>query len=216
LARLLSSIASRTSHVRTAAGQVLIGGRALAAWPAGERARHIGFLAQDRMIGWDLAVRHVVALGRVAHHDRNPADAPAAVDEALAATGTAHLADRPVLSLSGGERARVLLARALAGRPRVLLADEPTASLDPRYQLAAMRILREAASRGVAGLVVLHDLSLAAQSCDRVAIMEAGRLAAYGPPTEAMTRERLACVFGIEVFEGMIEGRRMLVPWRES
>lgn len=211
-----SALRAVAGLIRSASGRVVIDGRPLDTWSRMERARYLAYLAQERVIGWDLAVKHVVALGRIPFGDRNSAEAQAAVTEALAATGTTDLADRSVQSLSGGERARVLLARSLAGRPRILLADEPTAALDPRYQLAAMRTLREAAARGAAVLVVLHDLTLAARACDRVAIMTGGRVVAFGSPAEAMTRERMSQVFGVEIYEGTIEANRVLVPWRES
>src|SRR5690606_9299313 len=121
-----------------------------------------------------------------------------AVRRALAATDTAHLAERLVTTLSGGERARVALARALATEAPVLLADEPTASLDPRHQLAVMGQLRRTAEAGAAVLAITHDLALAARFADRVLVMASGKLVADAAPAEALSPGRLADVFGIE------------------
>ena len=125
----------------------------------------------------------------------------AAVDRALAATGIEPLAARAVTSLSGGERARVALARALATQAPVLLADEPTMSLDPRHQLVVMELLARVAHDGGAVLAILHDLALAARFADRVLIMDRGRLVADGAPRAVLTPAQIAAVFGVEAVD---------------
>jgi iron complex transport system ATP-binding protein len=182
-------------------GTIALGGRALATLSDRERARHIAYLPQGHTFYWPMPVAAIVMLGRAPHADpfsSTTAEDRAAVEHALVTTETMEFAERPVTMLSGGERARVALARALATQAPVLLADEPTAALDPRHQLTVMELLRSAARSGNAILAIMHDLSLAARFADRVLVMDRGALVADGPPAEALAPERLATVFGIE------------------
>jgi len=158
-----------------------------------------------------LTVRDVVGLGRIPHEGflgaPRPADA-VAVARAMQQTDTTSLADRSVSTLSSGELQRVHLARAFAQEARVLLLDEPTANLDPLHQLTAMRLLRAFAEQGGAAIVVLHDLTLAARTCDRVVVLERGRVRADGPPQAALDEALLADVFGVRARIGRsAEGR---------
>jgi len=200
--------AGKTTLVRALAGllpaegRISIDGRALDEISPRERARRIAYLPQGNVFHWPLSVADVVALGRTPHADPFSgvtADDRAAVARALAITETQAFAARPVTTLSGGERARVALARALATHAAVLLADEPTVSLDPRHQLVVMELLRDAARAGGAVLAVVHDLALAARFADRVLVMERGHIVADAAPDEALTAERIAKVFGVEV-----------------
>ena len=200
--------AGKTTLVRALAGllpadgRIALDGRPLDAATPRQRARRIAYLPQGNVFHWPLAVAEVVALGRYPHADpfaRVTDDDRAAVHRALAATATAAFATRAVTTLSGGERARVALARALATQAAVLLADEPTVSLDPRHQLVVMSLLRDAARAGGAVLAVVHDLALAARFADRVLVMDRGRIVADAPPGEALTAERIAAVFGVEI-----------------
>jgi iron complex transport system ATP-binding protein len=199
--------AGKTTLVRALAGlipfegRVELEGRPLAGLTGRGRARLIAYLPQGHVFHWPIAAAEVVALGRHPHADpfaRTSGADRAAVERALVATGLADLAERSVSTLSGGERARVALARALATEAPVLLADEPTASLDPRHQLIVMEQLRKAAHAGEAVLAITHDLTLAARFADRVLVMDAGRLVADAPPGEALSAESLARVFGVE------------------
>ena len=194
----------------------MLQGRALGSYGPRERARSIAYLPQGHVFHWPLPVAAVVALGRHPHADEfaPPAEADrAAVVRALSATGIDGLADRSVVTLSGGERARVALARALATEAPVLLADEPTASLDPRHQLTVMALLRHGARHG-AVLAIVHDLLLAARFADRVIVMDRGRLVADAPPKEALTPERLAHVFGVAAMNVTTAEGSITIPWR--
>jgi iron complex transport system ATP-binding protein len=148
-------------------------------------------------------VRELVALGRLPHH-RGPWGAASdrdweIVEQAMRHADVRYLANRPSDALSGGERARVMLARALATEPSYLLADEPVAGLDPAHQLQVMELLRARAEEGMGILVVLHDLTLACRYCDVVALLDSGRVCAAGRPTEILETTRLASLFGVRV-----------------
>lgn len=176
-------------------GEARLSGRALAALKPDERARLVGYLPQDRRVAWNLPARMVAALGA---SDLADEAADALALESLARVGAADLADRGVLDMSGGERARVLLARLLATRAPLLVADEPVAGLDPDAQLLTLDLLRVEAGRGAAVVVTLHDLGLAARSCDRIVVVDHGRVVAGGAPREALSRSILNRVFRLD------------------
>ena len=174
-------------------GAVEIDGEVLARLHPRERARRIGYLPQEPVIAWDVAVRNLVALGRLPHRDRGTAQ----VEAALQALDLASLADRPASQLSGGERARALLARVLAGEPGWILADEPLAALDLAHQLDFLRHLRRATEGGKGAVLVLHDLSLAMNHADRVLVLDRGRLVVDGAPQDALDRAVISKVWGV-------------------
>lgn len=175
-------------------GGVLLDDARLADLPPRQRAQAIGYLPQSGEIAWDLSVRNLVALGRLPHGGGGEA----AVEAALASLDLEILSNRPVMSLSGGEKARALLARVLAGEPRWILADEPLAALDLGHQLALIAHLRRAAHAGVGVVLVLHDLALAMNHADRVLMLDRGRLAADGSPEEALTRAVIGRVWRVD------------------
>lgn len=182
------------------------------AMPAGERARSVSYLAQDNTVSWPLRVSALVALGRLPHRGASATDNEQAVRHALAATDSTDLAERSIGTLSGGERARVLLARALAVGAPVLLADEPVAALDPYHQLQIMEVLRASVAQGNAVVAVFHDLALAYRFSDRVVLLSNGAKMADGTPDDVLTDANLAAYFGVTARRG--EG--YIVPWQRQ
>ena len=216
--------AGKTSLLRALVGLVPSRGRGtldgaeLSGLSARERARRVAYLPQGHETHWPLSARDIVALGRFPHGARDPehlseADRRA-VAEAMRLTGTQDLAERPVTRLSGGERARVALARTLAVGAPLLLADEPTAALDPRHQLDVMAALRRSAESGAIVVAVTHDLGLAARFADRVVVIDRGRLRAEGPPDIGLSPAQLRDCFDVEAFRAVHDGAPVLVPWR--
>lgn len=196
-------------------GSVMLEGAPLAAINPRERAKRLGYLPQESTVHWNMAVRALVALGRYPHRDGMAGESAAdwlAVQQALAEVGMEIFADRPINSLSGGERARVLLARVLAGTPQWILADEPMAALDLAHRYALMAHLRDIAAQGVGVVIVIHDLPLAARMADDALLLEGGRLVAAGPARDVLTPERLGPVFGVDfAYAAATDGEPTLV-----
>ncbi|MDB6452893.1 ABC transporter ATP-binding protein [Falsirhodobacter sp. 20TX0035] len=185
--------AGKTTLLRAALGLLpATGHSSVAALPLAGRARAAAFLPQTRDIAWPMPVADIVALGGVAQTPD-----PAQVEQALTALDLLPLRHRPATELSGGEQARVLIARALAQDTPLLLADEPIAGLDPAAQIAAMRVFARRAAAGRTVLASLHDPGLAARHCTRLILMKGGRIHADGPPMDVLTADNLAQVFGI-------------------
>jgi len=180
---------------RVQAGAAALSGQPVQGIAERDRARLVGYLPQERRVGWNLASLEIAALGAP---DLPPVRAREIAATMLDRVGLAGFADRGVLEMSGGERARVLLARLLATRAPLLVADEPAAGLDPDAQLLTLELLRAEAERGAAVVITLHDLTLAARFCDRLVVMANGRVAAEGKPAEALTPAVLRAVFGLE------------------
>lgn len=199
-------------------GSVTLDGAPLAAMPPRERARAIAYLAQGAGSHWPLEVSRLVALGRLPHlapFARPCAEDEAAIARAMHLAGVEDFIGRDVLTLSGGERARVLLARALAVEAPLLLVDEPVAALDPYHQLRIMEVLRAYADAGRTIIAVLHDLTLAARHCDRLILLDNGKVKADGTPAEVLTPQNLRETYRIEakIGEG---GEPFVLPVRRS
>ncbi|MBL3669335.1 ABC transporter ATP-binding protein [Streptomyces sp. M2CJ-2] len=183
--------------LRPSAGTVRLGGEDLYAMSARESARRVAALPQEAVTEFDFTVAEVVAMGRLPHQRsaaRTTDEDRGACEAALAGVGAGHLADRGFLTLSGGERQRVLIARALAQRPRVLVLDEPTNHLDIAQQLEVLALVR---GSGLTVLTALHDLNLAALHCDLLHVIDGGRIVASGAPHDVLTPGLLAEVFGV-------------------
>ena len=191
------------------AGAVRVGDADPARLSAAERARRIAYLPQARPLAWPLRVRDVVALGRFAY-GASPgrlrgADA-AAVERALADANLEELAERRCDTLSGGELSRTHVARAMAAQAPILIADEPTAALDPLHQHQVMALIRACVDAGDGALVVLHEGALAARFADRLLWMREGRIVADGPPELTLTPERFAEVYGVRAAVRRLDG----------
>lgn len=196
--------AGKTTLMRAALGLIpFVGNSSLAEMPLAERARAVAWMPQQREIAWPVTVETLVMLGRTPHvgalanptdHDRSQ------VDAAIHWMGLDDMRHRAATRLSGGEQARVLIARALAQDTPFVMADEPVAGLDPAHQISTMQTFARLAEQGKSSLVSLHDLGLAARHCTRLVLLSEGRLIADGRPAQVLTPERLAEVFGISAW----------------
>jgi iron complex transport system ATP-binding protein len=217
--------AGKTTLLRALAGLVAsdgaihVDGDALSSLSLRERARRFGYLPQGHLVHWPLPARDIVALGRYPHGATDPARLTPkdteAVLRAMQATDVTQFSERRVTELSGGERSRVALARVLAVEAPVILADEPTASLDPRHQIDVMRNLRHAADNNALVIVVTHDLGLAARFADMVLVLSEGRLVSQGNPAEALSEQVMADVFRISAYRAEFQREAVIVPWAE-
>ncbi|WP_426531306.1 ABC transporter ATP-binding protein [Bradyrhizobium sp. McL0615] len=200
-------------------GEIEVGGQRLSSLPLRERAKRFGYLPQGHVVHWPLPARDIVALGRYPHGATDPARLSPrdveAVLRAMQAVDVIEFSDRRVTELSGGERSRVALARALAVEAPVILADEPTASLDPRHQIDVMKNLRATADKGVLVIVVTHDLGLAARFADHVLVLREGRLVSQGAPAEALSEQVMADVFRISAYRAEFQREAVIVPWAD-
>ncbi|GLU88563.1 MULTISPECIES: heme ABC transporter ATP-binding protein [Agromyces] len=210
-------LAALSGDLPAASGEVRLGDAPLAGRSPKALARERAVLTQDHRVSFPFPVREVVAMGRHPWARSPEAELDdAIVDDALAVTDVSHLAHRTVPSLSGGERARVALARVLAQRTPVLMLDEPTAALDLKHQEDVLRLARSHAQRGDTVLVVLHDLNLAAAYADDITLLRGGRVVATGAPAEVLTAERIEAVYGqaVEVLPHPSTGVPLVLPIR--
>jgi len=197
-------------------GTVTIDGRDIGGIRHSELARLRAVLTQENNVSFPFRVSEVVAMGRSPWaRSLESRDDVAVVNSALDAADVAHLGERRYTTLSGGEKARVSLARVLAQHTPVVFLDEPTAALDLRHQEDVMRVARTMAADGRAVVVVLHDLSLAGAYSDRLALIAHGRLDAIGTPSEVLTAERVERIYGLAVDLHEVGGHPVVVPRRE-
>lgn len=196
-----STLARAMLALVPATGRVRVDDRDVATLPRAELARRIAYLPQGQTLHWQLSVERLVGLGRLPHlgpMSRVAEGDAAAIQRAMARADVTALRDRIATELSGGERARVLLARALAVEAPGLIADEPLASLDPGHQIDVMDLLRAEARGGALVIAVLHDLTMAARYCDRLLLVDRGTVVADGRPAEVLAPANLRAVYDID------------------
>jgi iron complex transport system ATP-binding protein len=199
-------------------GELKLDGQSLAVIPRGERARRLAYLPQLSEIAWPMSVERIIELGRTPHlepwqvtgeNDRQ------IIDRVIRQTDLVNLRDRSFNTLSGGEQARVLLARAMVTEPDILLADEPVSALDPAHQLDVMTLLQQHCESGHAVIVILHDLSLAAHYCHRLQLLHQGTTLAEGSTEAVLNEKNLADAYDIALTQS--DGNVLKpagLPWR--
>ena len=195
-----SLLSVMSGDVQATTGRALLQGRDVSKYRVDEAARQRSVLMQSNEVSFPFTVAEIVEMGRAPWaRTTSLADDNKAIPEALEKADVEHLVERRFNQLSGGERARVSLARVLAQRTPVVLLDEPTAALDLKHQESVMKTVREIAGQGRAVVVVVHDLSVAAGYADRVAMVVEGKIAAVGSPREVITAKRVSEVYGVAV-----------------
>ena len=196
-------------------GRVVLDGASPRDLPRRELARQVAYIPQDRTVHWSLAVDRVVALGRLPHRSFAAAENDSdriAIEAAMRRMDIMHLAQRPIATLSGGERARALVARALSQDAQYLIADEPTAGLDPAHTLQLFEEFTRLARDGRAVITALHDLSLAARYATRIVLMKDGCCLASGRADEVLSTQNFSAAFGITAAIAHVQGIPVVVP----
>lgn len=196
-------------------GSIRVDGQDCGTMTAAQRAARMAYVAQSREVAWAMPVEALVSLGRLPHLGRfarmDAADR-AAVEKAMRMMDVEAYRERPATELSGGELARVLVARALAQETPLLLADEPAAGLDPSHQIGLMQLFASLGAQGRSVLVSTHDLGLAARHCSRLLLLDRGRVVADGAPEAVLTPQNLKAVYGVTAHFGEADGRMVVQP----
>ena len=198
-------------------GQVMVVGDELRALPRKELARRIAVVPQEPRFDFPFTALEIVLMGRHPHLAGLAFESARDVElarQALTRCGALHLASRPIDQLSSGERQRIVFARALAQQAPILLLDEPASFLDLRFQVELFDRVRELAAEGCAVVAVLHDLNLAAEYCDRIVLLQGGRVVAAGPTAEVLTYQHLTAVYETEIYVDLndITGALVVTP----
>ncbi|HHI30529.1 heme ABC transporter ATP-binding protein [Methanosarcinales archaeon] len=189
-----------TGVIKPEHGKIISQGENLSGWDANTIAKHIAVVPQSVSIDFEFTIEEIVLMGRTPHLNRKerPEDHEI-VRDSMKQTGTMHLKDRLITELSGGEVQRVIIARALAQEPKILLLDEPTSHLDIRGQVEVLHLIKELVNGGMTALAVIHDLNLAAAYCDKIALICNGQIMAHGRPHDVLTPENIQEAFKIAV-----------------
>jgi iron complex transport system ATP-binding protein len=200
-------------------GSVSVNTKCLSKWDRTDLARERGYLPQNRNIYWSLTVEKVIQLGQLQYANQWNTDldtSPTSVSDIIKDTGLEHLQFRKVDTLSGGELAQVLLARLLVGDPRIVLADEPVSGLDPSHCLQVMERLQALAVDGALVICVTHDLVLASRFCDRLILLDNGKVLADGDPDKVLSEKNLYAAYGVKAIDIICDGETAIVPWSRT
>lgn len=201
--------------IRPTSGHIKIDNENIASMKANMRARLLAYMPQANSVHWPVSVQYIVGMGRLPFRKSSAGfsgDNTQIVQNAMAQMAVDQLANRDVTSLSGGEKARVLLARALAQTTRILLVDEPATGLDIGHQISLMEKFQSLAASGITVILVLHDLSQAARYCHHVVLLDQGHLVCEGTPLEVLTKPRILDVYGVEADISEIADCRIITP----
>lgn len=206
-----------SGYLKPSMGRVLLDGVDISKMDIKKRARHIGYVPQDNAIDFDFTCEDVVKMGRMPYHtwfQKETEDDFKAVEYAMRITNTWHMKDRLITHLSGGERQRVLIARAICQQPKVLLLDEPISHLDIKYQYEIMNMLLDLSYNGITVIAVLHDLSIASQFCQKLALVLDGNIIAFGNAKEVITVENIRRAYETDVMiiRSPISGMPVVLP----
>lgn len=199
-------------------GIILLDGKDVYGLKAKDVAKNMAVVPQDTSTKFDFSVMDVVLMGRNPHLGRfemEDTDDMEIAEKAMRLTNTWHLADRPIMGISGGERQRVIIAKALTQGPRILLLDEPTSHLDINYQIEILDLIKELSKKLVV-IAVFHDLNLASRYCDELIMLENGKIFISGRPEEVITSGNIEAVYGISVIVKQDSGRLIIHPQRKS
>lgn len=195
-------------------GTILLDGKSIGGFSPSETARLIGYVPQSESSHFSFSVREMVLMGRLPYASGmfESEEDHAAAEEAMELAGCAELADRPVTELSGGENQRVLIARSLAQKPRLLALDEPASHFDIAHSLGLMNLLETEAAKGMAVLAVVHDLSWAAQIESRAYLLSKGKIVRSGPTLEVIQSPEIEAAYGVRIESALVGGKWAVVP----
>lgn len=210
-----STLMRSLSGLQPFTGLVELDGENITQFTPRQLARRLAFLPQDRTVHWPMLSKEIVMLGRMPHQSGMAGTSDCdqqVVADAMAVMDVAELSERPFDRLSGGEQARVLIARVLAQQPQLIIADEPVNGLDPAHQISLMKSFRDLVSLGKTVIASMHDLPLASHWCDRIIVLSGGEQIADGAVKDVLTAQQISEVYGVKTETLSVSGRSIVIP----